>query len=192
MKKKLASLVAVLVLVFAMVVPSFALKDGTYAVDYTLTTETGVQWELLPVNLVVKDGDTYARLVFNDTEVDKLYIGDDVYEPVDETKSGYKNDRDTYNVFEIPVKVGADTEFTLHTRGNNLVTDEYVVNVSAYDKNFDADAQAEEVATKNLGTRNYRFYKWETGKSYYVWGPFLFLAIEAVVIVVLGKTLKKD
>ena len=128
MKKILAIFALVFTLMLTIVVPAFAISDGTYAVDYTISTETGIQKLILPAKLIIKDGKQYAELVFNDVEVDKLYLGDVEILPVGQTKSGYKNDIGTYNVFNLPIEgTGVDTEFVLHTRGNNLKTDIYKI-----------------------------------------------------------------
>lgn len=187
MKKTFVSIAAVLVLVFAMVIPGFALEDGTYAVDYTLTTETGIQHEFVPVKLVVADGKTYARIVFNDAEVDKLILAGEEILPTTQMKSPYKNATGTYNVFELPVSLGEDIAFTLHTRGNNLVTDDYTLTVATYDEDFDADAQTKAVEQLNFGAQEYRFYHWHVGMSFSVWGPFVLLGLTALAIVLVPK-----
>lgn len=198
MMKKFVSVLVSLVMVLAMVVPAFAadaaktdLKDGSYAVDYTISTETGIQKLILPATLLVKDGKAYVQLVFNDTEVDKLYLGDEEILPVAETKSGYRFDTGTYQVFELPVAdFGEDVNFVLHTRGNNLVTDNYTVNVADYDADFDAEAQAEAVQQDNLGAKESRFYDWHVGMPFSLWGPFAFIALVAIAIFVVEKLLK--
>ncbi len=192
MKKILAIVAIVATLMLTMVVPAFALSDGTYAVDYKISTETGIQKLILPAKLVVKDGKQYAELVFNDVEVDKLYLESTEILPVGQTKSGYGNDIGTYNVFQLPIEgTGVKTTFVLHTRGNNLVTDDYTITLSDYDANFDAEQQAADVKADNLGAQESRFYDWSVGQSFSIWGPFVFLAGVAVAIYVGNKKLAK-
>ncbi|MDD6808474.1 MAG: hypothetical protein PUD72_08565 [Oscillospiraceae bacterium] len=193
MKKILAIFALVFTLMLTIVVPAFAISDGTYAVDYTISTETGIQKLILPAKLIIKDGKQYAELVFNDVEVDKLYLGDVEILPVGQTKSGYENDIGTYNVFNLPIEgTGVDTEFVLHTRGNNLQTDIYKISLAAVDESFDAEAQAEEVKADNLGAQESRFYNWSVGQSFSIWGPFVFLAGVAAAIFIVGKRLEKN
>lgn len=189
MKKTFVSVLATFLLLMMLALPMSAfaanLADGKYAVDYTLSSKTGLQKELIPASLVLKDGKQYVELVFNDAEVDKLYLGDKVILPAREMKSPYRFATGTYQVFNLPLeKVNQDITFTLHTRGNNLVTDDYIINVKDVDPNFDAKAQAEEIKTKNFGAQEYRFYDWHTGMSFSLWGPFLFLAVEGILIAV--------
>jgi len=193
MKKVLCSLLLTAALLAAVLIPAAALEDGTYAVNYELSTETGIQKCLLPARLVVKDGENYVQLVFNDAEVDKLYVDGEELLPVDETKSGYRNDIGTYQVFELPLPAfGREVPFSLHTRGNNLVLDDYTITVQDYDEDFDADAQAEEVRLDNLGAQEYRFYDWHVGMSFSVWGPFVLLAVVIVAVLVFWKKFEQE
>ena len=190
MKKTVLSIVLALVLMLALFVPAFAFDGDKYAVDYTLKTETGIQKLLLPAMLIERDGKYLAELVFNDAEVDKLYLGDQEILPVGERKSPYKNYTGTYQIFELPIEaLNEDVEFVLHTRGNNLVTDKYVINMPEFDPSFDAAAQLEAVKADNFGAQESRFYDWHTGMSVSVWGPFLFLGIEALALIFMFKKL---
>ncbi|MBR6513081.1 MAG: hypothetical protein IKT24_06425 [Clostridia bacterium] len=192
MKKTVLSIVLASVLMLVLFVPAFALDGWKYAVDYTIKTETGIQKLLLPAMLIERDGKYYAELVFNDPEVDKLYLGDQEILPVSTRKAPYKNYSGKYNVFELPIAaLGEDVEFVLHTRGNNLETDKYVINMPESDPNFDAAAQLDAVKADNFGAQPLRFYDWHVGMSSSVWGPFVFLAIEALAIYVIGKKLGK-
>lgn len=188
MKKTVLSLLLVFVLMFALAVPAFALDDRTYPVDYKISTETGIQKCLIPAALRVKDGKNYVALVFNDSEVDKLYLGDEEILPIGSIDAPYKNFTGNFNVFDLPLEAfGEDITFVLHTRGNNLVTDEYIINVAEYDESFDADAQYAAVKADNLGAQESRFYDWHTGMSVSLWGPFVFLGFVAIAIFVVGK-----
>lgn len=194
MKKTVTSLLLSAVLLLAFLVPAFAakaaatkLEDGSYAVDYEVKSKTGIQKPVLPVSLEVKDGKAYAKIIWNDPEVDKLYLGEEVLLPAGTVKIKHKNGK--LPCFLVPIaKFGKPQTFVLHTRGNNLETDEYTLTVAAYDKDFDADFQAEVVAMDNEGAQPIRFYKWNTGGSYLVWGPFVLLAVSALATLL---TLKK-
>lgn len=188
MKKTVLSLLLVFVLMLTLTVPAFALDDGTYPVDYDIKTETGIQKCLIPADLLVEDGEYFVKLVFNDPEVDKLYLDGEEILPIGSIDSPYKNFIGQFNVFKLPLAAfNEDITFVLHTRGNNLVTDEYIINVSEYDEAFDADAQSAEVKADNIGAQESRFYDWHTGMSASLWGPFVFLGIVAAAIYVVGK-----
>lgn len=188
MKKTIISLVLALSLILTFSVSALALDDGKYSVDYTISTETGIQKLLVPAAVVVVDGKEYIELVFNDSEVDKLYYEDQEILPIGEAPAPYKNFIGKYQVFDLPLDgYNKDIPFVLHTRGNNLVTDEYIINVSEYDEAFDADAKREEVKRDNIGAQESRFYDWHTGMSVSLWGPFVFLGIVAIAIYITGK-----
>ncbi len=188
MKKTVLSLLLVFVLMLTLTVPAFALDDGTYPVDYDIKTETGIQKCLIPADLLVEDGEYFVKLVFNDPEVDKLYLDGEEILPIGSIDSPYKNFIGQFNVFKLPLAAfNEDITFVLHTRGNNLVTDEYIINVSEYDEAFDADAQSAEVKADNIGAQESRFYDWHTGMSASLLGPFVFLGIVAAAIYVVGK-----
>ncbi|MCR4747496.1 MAG: hypothetical protein K5836_03390 [Clostridiales bacterium] len=192
MKKTVLSFFLALLLMVALFIPAFAFSGDKYAVDYTIKTETGIQKLFLPAMLIERDGNYFAELVFNDPEVDKLYLGNAEILPTDTIKSPYRNYTGKYNVFELPIAaLGEDTEFVLHTRGNNLQTDKYVINMPAFDQDFDAAAQLEAVKADNFGAQPLRFYGWHVGMSSSLWGPFVFLAVEALAIYVIGKKLGK-
>ncbi len=194
MKKTFASVLTALAMVLALVLPMSAfaldadLEDGTYAVDYTLTGD-GTMKMVEPAKLVVKDGQAYARLAWNDPEVDKLYVGEDTYLPVDFTKS--HNIQGKLPVFEVPLEAyGEDFAFQVHSRGVNLDLDDYVLNMKEYDPDFDATELNESVAEGIRGAQPVKFYKWSTGKASSIWGPFALLAAVAVAIVVWEKRQK--
>ncbi len=192
MKKTIISLVLALLLVFTFCVPVFALENGKYFVDYTIKTETGIQKLLEPAAVVVVDGKEYIELVFNDSEVDKLYYEGQEILPIGEVPAPYKNFIGVFQVFDLPLDgYNKDIPFVLHTRGNNLVTDEYIINMSEYDESFDADAKRDEVKRDNVGAQESRFYDWHTGMSVSLWGPFVFLALVAAAIYVVGKKINK-
>lgn len=193
MKKTIASLLTALAMVVALVLPmaSFAatLSDGEYAVDYTIVGN-GTTKLVEPARLVIEEGKTYARLAWNDPEVDKLILDGETYLPIDYTKS--HNIQGKLPVFLIPVTaLGEDQTFEVHTRGVNLEIDTYTLNMKDYDADFDADAQAEAVQKDISGAQPVKFYKWKTGQAFSVWGPFAFLAIEAIAIAAWIK-LKED
>lgn len=195
MKKTIAAVFAALALVVALVLPMSAfaldadLPDDVYSVDYTLTGD-GTMKMVEPAKLVVKDGKAYARLAWNDPEVDKLYVDGVTFLPVDFTKS--HNIQGELPVFEVPLKAyGKDLAFEVHSRGVNLDTDDYVLNMKAFDVDFDATELEASVAEGIRGAQPVKFYKWHTGMSSSVWGPFALLAAVAVAIFAWGK-LKKD
>lgn len=195
MKKTIAAVFAALALVVALVLPMSAfaldadLPDDVYPVDYTLTGD-GTMKMVEPAKLVVKDGKAYARLAWNDPEVDKLYVDGETYLPVDFTKS--HNIQGKLPVFLVPLKAyGKDLAFEVHSRGVNLDTDDYVLNMKAYDADFDTTELEASVAEGIRGAQPVKFYKWHTGMSSSVWGPFALLAAVAVAIFAWGK-LKKD
>ena len=195
MKKTIASVLTALAMVFALVLPmaSFAagpaLADGEYDVDYAISG-TGTTKLVEPAKLVVRDGKNYVRLAWNDPEIDKLLYDGETYLPVDFTKS--HNIMGKLPVFLLPVAaLGEDQSFEVHTRGVNLEIDTYTVNVKDYDPDFDAEAEAAEVQKDISGAQPVKFYKWSTGKSFNVWGPFAFLAVEVVLIAAWIK-LKED
>lgn len=187
MKKTLAAVLSTLALVLCLSVPAFAvadassaLPDGNYDVDYTLVGD-GTTKLVEPALLTVKDGKNYVRLAFNDPEVDKLVKNGTEYLPVDFTKS--HNIQGKLPVFELPLSAfDKDISFQVHTRGVNLEVDRYTVNVKPYDPNFDATAIKESVAEGIRGAQPVKFYGWSIGKSSSIWGPFVFLAVEAVAI----------
>ena len=163
MKKTIAAVLTAFAMIVALVLPMSAfaldadLADDVYAVDYTLTGD-GTMKMVEPAKLVVKDGKAYARLAWNDPEVDKLYLGGDTFLPVDFTKS--------HNI-------------------------DYVLNMKAVDPDFDATELNASVAEGIRGAQPVKFYKWHTGMSSSLWGPFALLAAVALAIFAWGK-LKKD
>ena len=62
------------------------LPNGDYAIDYDLSGN-GTMKLVEPAKLTVKDGKAFARLAWNDPEVDKLILNGVEYLPVDFTKS---------------------------------------------------------------------------------------------------------
>ncbi len=194
MKKTFAAVLTVFALIAALVLPvtAFALDtdlaDGVYAVDYTLTGD-GTMKMVEPAKLSVKDGKAYARLAWNDPEIDKLYLDGETYLPVDFTKS--HNIQGKLPIFEIPLKAyGEDLAFRVHSRGVNLDLDDYVLNMKAYDPDFDPAELNASVAEGIRGAQPVKFYKWSTGMSSSIWGPFALLAAVAVAIVVWEKKQK--
>ena len=195
MKKTIAAVLTAFAMIVALVLPMSAfaldadLADDVYAVDYTLTGD-GTMKMVEPAKLVVKDGKAYARLAWNDPEVDKLYLGGDTFLPVDFTKS--HNIMGKLPVFELPLKAfGEDLAFQVHTRGVNLDLDDYVLNMKAVDPDFDATELNASVAEGIRGAQPVKFYKWHTGMSSSLWGPFALLAAVALAIFAWGK-IKKD
>lgn len=200
MKKTFAAILTVLAMLVALVLPAMAfsettadeanvrgvattLEDGEYAVGYTLTTETGTTKPVVPVRLLVQDGSAYAKIAFNDPEIDKLYLDDIVYLPVDFTSS--HNIKGKLPIFILPLSgFQEDQSFIVHTRGCNLpeFLDTYTLNVKDYDANFDADVQAAEVQESISGAQPVKFYHWQTGGASKAIGPFIFLAVVALAI----------
>lgn len=154
------------------------LPDGEYAIDYDLSGN-GTMKLVEPAKLTVKDGKAFARLAWNDPEVDKLVLNGVDYLPVDFTKS--HNIQGKLPVFLLPLsQFGKDLDFNVHTRGVNLELDDYKLNMKKYDPNFDATALNEKVAESIRGAQPVKFYKWRTGMKSSIWGPFAFLAAVAL------------
>ena len=134
-----------------------------------------------PATLTVKDGKAYARLAWNFPEVDKLYLNGETLLPVDYTKS--HNITGKLPVFLLPLsRFCKDIDFDVHTRGVNLELDQYKLNMKEYDPNFDATELKAKVAESIRGAQPSEFYKWHTGMKSSIWGPFAFLAAEALAL----------
>ncbi|MBR5753254.1 MAG: hypothetical protein IKX83_02085 [Clostridia bacterium] len=156
------------------------LADGDYDIDYDFSGD-GTTKLVEPAKLTVKDGKAYARLAFNDPEVDKIYLGGKTFLPVDFTKS--HNIQGKLPVFLLPLsQFGKDLDFDVHTRGVNLDLDQYKLNMKEYDPSFDATELKAEVADSIRGAQPVKFYKWRTGMKSSLWGPFAFLAAEALAL----------
>ncbi len=165
------------------------LPDGNYDIDYDLSG-TGIMKLVEPATLTVKDGQAYARLAWNFPEVDKLIVNGKTLLPVDYTKS--HNITGKLPVFLVPLsQFGKDLDFDVHTRGVNLELDQYKLNMKEYDPNFDATELKAKVAEGIRGAQPSKFYKWHTGMKSSVWGPFAFLAAEALALLAWNKSWKK-
>ena len=165
------------------------LPNGDYAIDYDLSGN-GTMKLVEPAKLTVKDGKAFARLAWNDPEVDKLVLNGVDYLPVDFTKS--HNIQGKLPVFLLPLsQFGKDLDFNVHTRGVNLELDDYKLNMKKYDPDFDATALNEKVAEGIRGAQPVKFYKWRTGMKSSVWGPFAFLGAEALALLAWNKSWKK-
>lgn len=196
MKKTIAAVLTAMAMVVALVLPMTAfaaektLPDGNYDVDYVIGGD-GTMKLVEPATLTVEQGKTYARLAWNDPEVDKLYLGEEVLLPVDYTKS--HNIEGKLPVFLLPLsQFGEDIAFQVHSRGVNLDLDDYTLNMKQYDPDFDATAIKEAVQQDISGAQPVKFYKWHTGMSSSIWGPFVFLAVEALAIFAWIKIQKRD
>lgn len=168
------------------------LADGDYDIDYSLTG-TGTMKLVVPALLTVKGGQAFAKLAWNDPEVDKLYLNGEEILPVDYTKS--HNISGKLPVFEMPLSgFNKDIDFDVHTRGVNLELDQYKLNMKEYNPNFDATALQAKVQQDIEGAQPVKFYKWHTGMSSSLWGPFAFLGAEAVAIAawIAAKKNKKE
>ncbi|MBO7681690.1 MAG: hypothetical protein ILO43_08635 [Clostridia bacterium] len=165
------------------------LPDGEYDIDYDISGN-GTMKLVEPAKLVVKDGKAFARLAWNDPEIDKLYLNGETLLPVDFTKS--HNIQGKLPVFLVPLaKFGKDLAFDVHTRGVNLELDQYKLNMKQYDPKFDATALKEKVQQDISGAQPVKFYKWRTGMKSSLWGPFAFLAVEALALLGWNKYWKK-
>ncbi len=165
------------------------LADGDYDIDYDFSGN-GTTKLVEPAKLTVKNGQAFARLAFNDPEVDKLILNGETFLPVDFTKS--HNIQGKLPVFLLPLsKFGKDLDFDVHTRGVNLDLDQYKLNMKQYDPNFDATELKAKVAESIRGAQPVKFYKWKTGMKSSVWGPFAFLAVEALALFGWSKAWKK-
>lgn len=165
------------------------LPDGDYDIDYDFSGN-GTTKLVETAKLTVKDGLAYAKLAFNDPEVDKLYLNGETFLPVDFTKS--HNIQGKLPVFLLPLqKFGQDLNFDVHTRGVNLELDQYKLNMKKYDPNFDATELKAKVAESIRGAQPVKFYKWKTGMSSSVWGPFAFLALCGLGLFGWNKTWNK-
>lgn len=166
------------------------LSDGEYDIDYTVSG-TGTMKLVEPAKLVVKGGQAFARLAWNDPEVDRLVLNGVDYLPVDFTKS--HNIQGKLPVFLLPLsQFGKDLDFNIHTRGVNLEIDDYTLNMKKYDPDFDATALKAKVQEDISGAQPVKFYKWRTGMKSSIWGPFAFLAAVALAIFGWSKAHKRD
>lgn len=166
------------------------LPDGEYDINYDISG-SGTMKLVEPAKLVVKDGKAFARLAWNDPEIDKLYLNGTEYLPVDFTKS--HNIQGKLPVFLVPLaKFGQNLDFDVHTRGVNLELDKYRLNMKQYDPNFDATALKEKVQQDISGAQPVKFYKWRTGMKSSLWGPFAFLAAVALAIFAWGRAHKNE
>lgn len=196
MKKTIAAVLTAMAMVVALVLPMTAfavdldLPDGNYDIDYAISGD-GTMKLVEPATLVVKDGKAFARLAWNDPEVDKLYLNGETILPVDFTKS--HNIQGKLPVFLLPLsRFGKDIDFNVHSRGVNLDLDDYKLNMKKYDPNFDATTLQAKVREDISGAQPVKFYRWRTGMSSSIWGPFVFLAAVAAAIFGWTRTHKRD
>ena len=109
------------------------LPDGEFDIDYDLT---GGAWKLAaPAKLFVKDGKSYARLAFNNPDLEKIiFNGKDILPTKWINVDGVKG---KLPVFDLPILAwGAAKGFDLYDKAGNVET--YSLNMKKYDPNFKA------------------------------------------------------
>lgn len=109
------------------------LPDGEYDIDYDLT---GGAWKLAaPAKLFVKDGKSYARLAFNNPDLEKIvFNGKEILPTKWINVDGIKG---KLPVFDLPILAwGAAKSFDLYNKAGDVET--YSLNMKKYDPNFTA------------------------------------------------------
>lgn len=109
------------------------LPDGEFDIDYDLT---GGAWKLAaPAKLFVKDGKSYARLAFNNPDLEKIvFNGKEILPTKWINVDGIKG---KLPVFDLPILAwGAAKTFDLYNKAGDVET--YSLNMKKYDPNFKA------------------------------------------------------
>ncbi len=109
------------------------LPDGEFDIDYDLT---GGAWKLAaPAKLFVKDGKSYARLTFNNPDLEKIiFNGKEILPTKWINVDGIKG---KLPVFDLPILAwGAAKGFDLYNKAGDVET--YSLNMKKYDPNFKA------------------------------------------------------
>lgn len=109
------------------------LPDGEFDIDYDLT---GGAWKLAaPAKLFVKDGKSYARLTFNNPDLEKIvFNGKEILPTKWVNVDGIKG---KLPVFDLPILAwGAAKGFDLYNKAGDVET--YSLNMKEYDPNFKA------------------------------------------------------
>lgn len=109
------------------------LPDGEFDIDYDLT---GGAWKLAaPAKLFVKDGKSYARLTFNNPDLEKIvFNGKEILPTKWVNVDGIKG---KLPVFDLPILAwGAAKTFDLYNKNGDVET--YNLGVKKYDPNFTA------------------------------------------------------
>ncbi len=109
------------------------LPDGEFDIDYDLT---GGAWKLAaPAKLFVKDGKSYARLTFNNPDLEKIiFNGKEILPTKWVNIDGIKG---KLPVFDLPILAwGAAKGFDLYNKAGDVET--YSLNMKKYDPNFKA------------------------------------------------------
>lgn len=107
------------------------LPDGEFDIDYDLT---GGAWKLaLPAKLFVKDGKSYARLTFNNPDLEKIvFNGKEILPTKWVNVDGIKG---KLPVFDLPILAwGAVKGFDLYNKNGDV--EKYSLNMKKYDPNF--------------------------------------------------------
>lgn len=101
------------------------LPDGEFDIDYDLT---GGAWKLAaPAKLFVKDGKSYARLTFNNPDLEKIIFNGKEILPTKWVNN--------LPVFDLPILGwGAAKTFDLYTKAGDVET--YSLTMKEYDPNF--------------------------------------------------------
>ena len=101
------------------------LPDGEFDIDYDLT---GGAWKLAaPAKLFVKDGKSYARLTFNNPDLEKIIFNGKEILPTKWVNN--------LPVFDLPILAwGAAKTFDLYNKAGDVET--YSLNMKKYDPNF--------------------------------------------------------
>ena len=109
------------------------LPDGEFDIDYDLS---GGAWKLAaPAKLLVKDGKSYARLTFNNPDLEKIvFNGKEILPTKWINVDGIKG---KLPVFDLPILAfGAAKTFDLYNKNGDVET--YKLGVKKYDPNFKA------------------------------------------------------
>lgn len=109
------------------------LPNGEFDIDYNLT---GGAWKLAaPAKLFVKDGKSYARLTFNNPDLEKIiFNGKEILPTKWINVDGIKG---KLPVFDLPILAwGAVKGFDLYNKNGDVET--YNLSVKKYDPNFKA------------------------------------------------------
>lgn len=174
------------------------LPNGEFDIDYKLSDGA---WKLAtPAKLFVKDGKSYARLAFNNPDLEKIILnGKEILPTKWINVDGIKG---KLPVFDLPLlALGAKTGFDLYNKNGDVET--YDLTVNKYDTAVSADVEE--------GTK-YRNYYDASGEAHHVivaedtkvakesklnsvWGPLAVLLGEGVVgagLLAAGRRRKND
>lgn len=104
------------------------MEDGEYAVPVDLEGGSGKSTVTSPAELIVRDGQAYARIEWSSSHYDYMIVGEEKYLPVN--TEGYSTFEIPITVFNEPMTVLADTtamstpheiEYTLTFHGDEIM-----------------------------------------------------------------------